>query len=245
MSTATFSNFTVSIPGWRFLVGRHPEWWAMLVSGGTCLYLLAPLLTGSATGDAHRHHRTGGMDWSGFGHWALMIPAMMYPFLIGHLRVAATRSFWNRRNRAMALFLTGYSVPWFSFGILAVPISKAIDLPACLTIAALWQLTPWKRAGELACHRTIPLAPSGFRADLDCLRYGVTNAAGCWLACWGLMLACAASHTEAWAMPAITFLLWAERMPRPGMNSYSRFVRSAWVAAALTIAAVAAYLGEV
>ncbi len=43
------------------------------------------------------------------------------------------------------------------------------------------------------------------------------------------------------AMPAITFLVWVERMPRPGMDRYSRFLRSAWIAASLTVAGIAAY----
>ena len=141
----------------------------------------------------------------------------------------------------MALFLVGYSAAWLCFGMLAVPISRVIEIPVCLAIATIWQLTPWKRAGELACHRTIPLAPMGLRADLDCLRYGATNAVNCLLACWALMLVCAAGHRWLLAMPAITLLVWMERMPRPGMDRYSRFLRSAWIVASLAVAGIAAY----
>jgi predicted metal-binding membrane protein len=59
------------------------------------------------------------------------------------------------------------------------------------TTAALWQLTPVHRRALTDCHRRLPLAPTGWRADRDCLRYGGTIGAACIRTSWPLMLACA------------------------------------------------------
>ena len=40
MSTLALGNVGLTIPGWRQVAWRHPEWWAMLVSGGSWLGLL-------------------------------------------------------------------------------------------------------------------------------------------------------------------------------------------------------------
>jgi predicted metal-binding membrane protein len=58
--------------------------------------------------------------------------------------------------------------------------------------AALWEVSPIKRQRLRRCHRTVPLAPRGWRADVDCAHYGVTTGFSCVTTCWALMVAAAA-----------------------------------------------------
>jgi hypothetical protein len=240
MSTAAFGRPAQPV------IWRHPEWWVMLLSVISWLALLGVWFASQAPGTphAHNHHPATSaiFDANAYGHWALMIPAMMYPFLIGHLRLTAVRSLWPRRDRAMALFLAGYTAPWLVFGLLAVPLARAGGVALWLALAAAWQVTPWKAFGELACHRTHPLAARGWRADRDCLQYGASNAAYCLLTCGALMTACAAAHGQAASMPVLTALLFVERMPRPMDSAYARRRRRAATAAAFALAAAAVYL---
>jgi predicted metal-binding membrane protein len=77
--------------------------------------------------------------------------------------------------------------------------------------ALLWQVTSVKRHAAIACHRTMPLAPAGWRADRDCLRYGWVIGSSCLLSCWALMLACLLAGHSMSAMAGVTVVVWAER----------------------------------
>jgi len=155
-------------------------------------------------------------------HWGAMIFAMMIPPLTGHLRAVAARSFWSRRHRAIAAFLAGYVALWLIFGVV-VHISRVTlisiwpqiarwDFLLLLVFAALWQLTPAKRLALAACHRTVPLAPHGIRADMDCCRYGFGIAWACCLSCWVLMIACDAAENMLGTMLLVTCVVWSERL---------------------------------
>jgi predicted metal-binding membrane protein len=82
----------------------------------------------------------------------------------------------------------------------------------------------------------VPLPPRGWAANAGVARFGLVNAGACVRACWPAMLAMAfVPGSQMWIwMPALTGLMWAEKLAR----------RPRWatrvVAAALTVAAVAA-----
>ena len=139
----TTAAFPLAYPRWRLLVWRHPELWAVLVSGGAWFFLIGTgAFTGGAlhayTGFAGHMHGLGvhtawyvglARIWPALALWAFMIAAMMFPPLIRQLRVVAARSLWPRRNRAMALFLLGYSALWLRRrGVLA---ATAKPLASC------------------------------------------------------------------------------------------------------------------
>ena len=159
-----------------------------------------------------------------FRHWPVMIAAMMFPPLIVQLRIVAARSLWSRRHRALILFLSGYSILWLLYGLLAeagVQLQQRASLagfhfliPSSLLVAALWQLTLRKQKSLVACHLTMPLAPCGWRADLDCCRFGVRTGANCCISCWLLMFACAAAGHALWALLVATVVSWTERFLR-------------------------------
>ncbi len=159
-------------------------------------------------------------------HWFLMIAAMMFPLLIGQIRTVALRSFWFRRNRAIAFFIFGYTALWLLYGIVAqaglqlqrtiLPTASAFLVPLCFLVAACWQLTEQKRQSLVGCHLTMPLAPSGWHADFDCYRYGFRIAASCCISCWSLMLTNLATHHALWSMILVSFIAFSERfLPQP------------------------------
>jgi predicted metal-binding membrane protein len=139
-----------------------------------------------------------------------MSAAMMLPLVWGHVSLIAQRSLWHRRHRAIALFIGTYLAIWMIYGVLA---GMALRWSAgiLLLVAAIWQLTPWKRFALAACHRSVPLAPFGWKADRDCLRYGIHVARNCLLSCWALMLVCTANHGTLWLMIALTAFVLKER----------------------------------
>jgi len=148
------------------------------------------------------HARAHGAQ-TGFaiGEWVVMVAAMMFPLILPSVRHAASHSLWPRRHRAIAVFLCGYSATWLLFGVAALGLFAAMDfahhawtLPLGLALAAAWQFVPAKCRAARACHRTMPLAPSGLVADRDCLRYGWMVGVPCIITCWPLMATCAVSH---------------------------------------------------
>jgi predicted metal-binding membrane protein len=157
-----------------------------------------------------------------FFRWSVMIAAMMFPTLVPQARVVAIRSLWARRTQAVLLFLAGYSALWLLYGAMAevalgllhrfVPAAFSFLLPVSILLAALWQLTRHKQKSLVACHFTMPIAPSGWQANLDCCRYGARTAASCCASCWALMLVCAVADHTLWAMLVVALVSLFERI---------------------------------
>jgi len=147
-----------------------------------------------------------------------MVVAMMLPLVIDALRWTATSSLWRRRHLALSEFLTGYFASWILLGLILIPIKKAGWLDArmssalFLVTAAGWQLTPWHRRAVVACHRRLPLAPAGGKADLDCIGYGHTIGVSCLVSCWPLMVACGLGGHSVVVMLGVAILGLAERL---------------------------------
>jgi predicted metal-binding membrane protein len=182
-------------------ITEHPAWWVLAVSGVAWVAMLDGghaangwALCASAPGLGNVLDASGGLL---FG-WVIMTLAMMPPLSLPMLRHIAVRSFPDRRQRAMVVFLAGTLAVWALAGVMVVPlmvvrsswmIDQTLVPVAAFLIAAAWQLTPWKQAALRRCHRTFPLAPAGWAADRDCLRFGLAHGLDCVVACWPAMLA--------------------------------------------------------
>ncbi|MQA16688.1 MAG: DUF2182 domain-containing protein [Pseudonocardiaceae bacterium] len=153
--------------------------------------------------------------------WALMSVAMMVPVTLPAVRHVGLNSIRRRRRRAMALYAASYVAVWVAFGVLALVLVAALRstgpderllVLGTLVIAALWQLTRWKRRAVVACQRTVPLPPTGWRADAGCVRFGVRQAGRCVVSCGPLMLLMAViGHGNLVVMAALTVGIVAER----------------------------------
>jgi hypothetical protein len=170
----------------------HPEWWTVAL----CAVAWLAMLQHGWTHAAHvgNHRMTLPQE---LASWLLMVAAMMLPLVVDAVRATADASLWARRHRAIAGFVVGYLAPWAAVGFVAAGVRQIswshthVASALVFAIAALWLLTPMHRRGLVGCHRRRPLAPSGWRADRDCLAFGSTIGRACVWSCWPLMLACA------------------------------------------------------
>jgi len=169
----------------------HPEWWTIGLASVAWAFMLPH--TGPNSGH-NAHHRMTVVEE--IGNWMLMVAAMMLPLVRDAVRFTASASLWARRHRAILGFLLGYFLPWLAVAIVAAMLRQAdwthTDAAPALgfAAAALWQRTVMYRRAVLACHRTWPIAPLGWRADRDCLSFGSFIGLSCVRTCWPLMLAC-------------------------------------------------------
>jgi predicted metal-binding membrane protein len=169
----------------------HPEWWVVAVA--VAAWMLMAGMTVPHLGHA-------GMGGHGMLGMVAMVIAMMLPLTIANIRHVAWSSLWRRRHRAIAAFVGGYLAVWV---LVQAGIAGAWGLMASLTgwqtagfvamaAAVLWEVSPVKRQRLRRCHRTVPMAPRGWRADADCVRYGVSTGLSCAAMCWAIMAVCAA-----------------------------------------------------
>jgi len=204
---------------------RHPEWWCIALSIGAWLALVSMPRHVFAHGTA-----------ADLSLWILMVIAMMFPLITAQVRDTAFRSVWARRHRSVAFFLAGYVVCWLLFGAAAVSIRERWTLDPktsallAITIAVAWQFSPWKTRALRNCHRVLPLAPAGWRADWTCVRFGWRIGGACVGACGALMAACALMDHSMLAMGVATAVATHDRLSesRPTRIQVPRAVFGAW-----------------
>jgi hypothetical protein len=194
--TLTYTGRPVNVTLQRFF-WSHPEWWSLALCGFAWAVML--FHNWQYVGHGVHHQMTFAQETTS---WMLMVAAMMLPVLIYTVRFTAFASLWARRHRAIAGFLGGYFAPWLALGIAVAALREWSWAHAyaatglAFGVAALWQRTPMHRRALISCHRSWPLAPLGWRADLDCLHFGTTIGVACVRSCWPLMLGCAlAAHS--------------------------------------------------
>ena len=184
----------------RRLSWRNPEWWVVMAAAVAWLFVAGI----SHTHASHTWIAPGRDHAQGTLGIVAMVIAMMVPLTITNVRHVAQSSMWRRRHRAIAGFLVGYLGVWLvvqtiiveTWGLLAPLIGWGTAGSVAMVAAALWEIAPLKRQRLRRCHRTMPLAPRGWRADADCARYGVSTGFSCVMMCWALMVAAAAfSHS--------------------------------------------------
>lgn len=191
MSSVAIHQWDDAAARLRYFFWLRPEWWIVVFSGLAWLVMLAH---GVQHAGHEMHH------WLPFPqevmYWMIMVAAMMLPFNLESIRIAAFRSLWGRRHRAIAGFLAGYFAPWLVLGVLGavlreLPQMHTYLVSACLfAFTAYWLTTGVHKRAFLACHTTVPLAPVGWRADCDCVKFGSTVGLACVKSCWPFMLGC-------------------------------------------------------
>jgi predicted metal-binding membrane protein len=217
---------------------HHPEWAVALLAVVAWVALAGlqrrgwgPFGIASAAGHEAMHHAghqaaapagVAGTGWlAAQGGWLLMATAMMVPPALPAVRRVAMDSRWRRRQRAGATFIAAYLAVWALFGLLAVSAARWAGLPAgagwplaaALAVAAAWELTPSKRRWLRAGHRSVPLPPDGWKADLGCASAGLTYGRACLGAGWALMLPMAvAGHAGLALTVVLTVIATAEEV---------------------------------
>jgi predicted metal-binding membrane protein len=169
--------------GWRY-----PEWWVVMVAAVAWMFMAGMSHSHASHTHASYTHASHTGITPGIGHaqgtlgMVAMVMAMMVPLTLTNVRHVALSSLWRRRHRAIAAFLVGFLAVWIvvqsaivgTWRLLAPLVGWQTAGGVAMVAAALWELAPVKRQRIRRCHRTVPLAPRGWRADADCARYGVT-----------------------------------------------------------------------
>jgi predicted metal-binding membrane protein len=232
--------------GWRY-----PEWWVVMAAVVAWMFMagmshphasdtgITPTGGMSHAHTSHTHvSHTGIISGRGHGQGTLgtvamvtaMVIGMMLPLTLTNVRHVAISSLWRRRHRAIAAFLVGFLAVWIvvqsaivgTWGLLTPLIGWETAAGVAILAAALWEVAPIKRQRLRRCHRTMPLAPRGWRADADCARYGVTTGFSCVTMCWALMVAAAAFSHSFLAMCVLFGVQLSGRYqqrPSPGLAS--------------------------
>jgi predicted metal-binding membrane protein len=217
------------------LAWRSPESWSLVLSGLASAALAIRVWSADPVAGAHALHQpagSGGADpvvgalASSMADWSLMVVAMMVPLMAASVRMVAARSLWRRRHRAVIVFLSSYVLLWSVVGWVTLSVvtpllarsSSPLPATAALLVAAAWQATAFKQRALMACHRTAPLAPCGWRATRDCFHFGVLSGLRCVASCWAMMLACALAHHSILVMAAASSVAWSERSTRVGQS---------------------------
>ena len=183
-----------------------------LLAWGVLLFQTIPLVAAR-----HVHGYEVASSPVEFLNWCLMVVAMMVPLMVGQLRWVAFRSFRHRRHLAILFFLGGFLIPWFMVGSVSTWLltfawsSNPLLAPALFMLAAFWVLVPVRMRALVYCHLTVPLAPSGWKADRDCVWYGIRIGASCVVTCCFLMLACTFTGHNLVAMLGAAALVLIER----------------------------------
>ena len=154
-------------------------------------------------------------------HWILMVIAMMSPLLGPPIRHVIARSYRWRRRRAIMGFLLGYGAGWAFAGIGAIALlvslavsgytTRPITGAVALLLAAAWHFLPIRGVALRLCHRTMALAPRGWAADRDCLRYGAVQGLTCLGSCLPAMLATMLAFPGVLAPALVAIWLYVER----------------------------------
>jgi predicted metal-binding membrane protein len=140
--------------------------------------------------------------------WGVMMLAMMLPSMWPSIRLFRRVALARDESEASWLSLVmvfGYFLVWLAFGILVYGAGEALTTAAmssravgrgiplaaaaCLVIAGVYQLTPWKMTSLMQCRD--PLHFVTFRPGggwREALRLGVALGEFCIASGWGLML---------------------------------------------------------
>jgi predicted metal-binding membrane protein len=153
----------------------------------------------------------------------LMLAAMMGPLLTPMITYVAARSFADRRDLSVGLFVAGYASVWTAAAaaaFVALLLLHAFALYAGVSVyagllgaagAAAWQLSKAKRQALNRCHGVRPLRASGRAADVDAARFGVLHGWRCVRACAPTMFLTMGGAHGLTTMAVVFAVLLAER----------------------------------
>jgi hypothetical protein len=212
---------------------KHPEWWVLALSASAWFVMFPHALASNTP-----CHQTS--FWADWYNWLLMVTAMMLPLMQQSVRWTAERSFRFRERRAMSGYLLGYLSPWMILGLgvawmLGLQwIQSLWRAPLTFALASVWAATGTYARIVRQSHRIIPLAPVGWRADRDCLRFGLVQGLPCVASCAPLMVGCTLTGHGLVAMVGGAALGASERRafrPRPWMVPLGCAALAAWYGA--------------
>ncbi len=158
--------------------------------------------------------------------WLLMTVAMMLPSILPTARHVGLVSYWDRRQRAIAAYATGYLAAWTFAGVALIGaihvlqpvIGAPVTAAAVFAAAIAWQWSPRKQQALASCSIARPVPSSARGGDLGCLGLGAEVGMSCIASCWALMGATLATSHSVVSMIVVSGVILGERRtdpPRP------------------------------
>jgi predicted metal-binding membrane protein len=129
--------------------------------------------------------------------WALMCAATMIPTVIPAIRHVAANSLRRRAGRSIAVLVGTYLTGWFAFGLIAlafVTLLRWLVVPGWVMVLGVavigmcWLVLPVQKPVRWACHKSVPLPPTGWRAIRACAHFGARQLLACLGICWPMMM---------------------------------------------------------
>jgi predicted metal-binding membrane protein len=231
MNTALTVERSGGVLHFRRFFRTNPEWWTVAVAAAAW----GAVITHAIAHQGHVYHvMSFGTELE---NWLVMSTAMMLPLMREPIRWVASRGFYTRRHRSIALFLIAFLGAWGVAGLLPAWL-RSFDWAhepgfsvASFCTAAVWTMTSHRDRALAYCHWTAPIAPSGREGDRDCLRFGACLGVACVITCWPLMLACTLTGHNIVAMVGGAILGGVERRSfRPATRSvlWGSLLLAAW-----------------
>ncbi|MET0887656.1 MAG: DUF2182 domain-containing protein [Mycetocola sp.] len=149
--------------------------------------------------------------------WLAMVLAMSPLLLIREVSRLWHGSIRRRRMLTIIVFGGAYTLVWLLAGVIAVPVSDAIDGSAILPwlavgVTIVWLCSPLRQRCLNVCHRGPRLRVFGAAAYGDAALHGFITGAACAASCGAIMaLVLLATDVHLLAMIAATILLTIER----------------------------------
>lgn len=208
---------------------RVPEWWvgiAVLATWGAMI-TAAPSTQVATAAVGHVHHAATALITPAVVITEISyVIAMMVPLLLPTLRRVALASLWSRRDRAVFACLAGFLAVWIAAalalgvltGVVRVWLGPVLTIVLAVAVALIWQRTETKRVALRGCHLLRPLAPSGWRADRDCLHLGIAVGSRCVLSCWALMAVVSAADHQVLVLVGVLGVMVIERFGRHALH---------------------------
>lgn len=187
---------------------RAPVWLGMVAIVALSWYYLGRMHSGASqhAGMAMGNGGAAGL-WMAFSMWAVMMVAMMLPTVAPSASVfsgLAVRRDLSTANRATAIYVVGYTIPWIAFAapaalvqwaladaLLLDSMARSTSLmlnSAILVGAGVYQWLPLKRACLSKCRSPLAFFMVNWRdGSSGAFLLGLRHGGYCVGCCWALM----------------------------------------------------------
>lgn len=173
-----------------------------------------------------------------YGHWFVMVCAMMLPLALPMMNYVEARSFPHRRAFALSAFISGHAAVWMAagvvfYGITLLAIAERGTVAAiALGLSIAWHFSSSRARMLKACHRTHPLATQMPAAVVSAGRFGTAHGLHCVASCGHLMLPMLfGGHTALLALPVLAISLHERSLHRFDPRSGAFLLGLIWAVA--------------
>jgi len=232
-----------------YLKVANPHWFVLVFAALLWVYYVWQQLSiGNAPHHQHIHHGMhANTEFSLLKlvfDWMVMVYAMMLPMTSGTIRSIVNRIPLTRQSRSLALFIFGYSLIWFIFGLMLLYLTALLadssltmmfeGLPVAAIAYALAGLmcnAKFRVRLLTACGSIWAPRITGLKADIDILKIGFDEGVKCVQTCAHIMIAMHIAGHSLLQMAILTIALFYEKhlyRNKKNLLRYTCMLLSVW-----------------